>query len=228
MRTFYIVGRNTKSKNALKKTLKRLGFEYRIIKPGFIISLGGDGTFLFSERKYPGIPKILMRDSNICKKCDDLEYDELFMKILLGNYVIVKHMKLEAIHNRKKYLATNDFIIRNKTPVHAIRFLVDVDDKEMPLIIGDGIVVSTPFGSSGYHESITRKTFKEGIGLAFNNTTVDFKHKVLHENSIVKIKLLRHDAHFGVDNDPKIMTFRQGETITIKRSKKTSKVIKVI
>jgi NAD kinase len=228
MKSYNIVGNNKKSIVSLKKLLKRLGFVFNKKKPDMIISLGGDGTFLFCERKFPGVPKLLIKDSQVCSKCQDLKFDEIFMKILLNNYIIINHIKLIATFNKKKYIATNDFIIRNKTPTHAIRFQVTIDHKESSTIIGDGVVFSTPFGSTGYHHSITRKKFDKGIGIAYNNTTKEIKHKILHENSIIKMKILRHNAHFGVDNDPKIMTIKEGQTIKIQLSKKVAKVIRVI
>jgi len=228
MKSFYIVGKNKKSKDDLKKTLKRLGCQYKILKPEMIISLGGDGTYIYSERIFPGIPKLLIRDSDICKKCNDLGFDELFMKILINNYVIVENIKLEAVYKRKKYYATNDFIIRNKKPTKALRFNISIDNKPTAIIIGDGIVAATPFGSTGYYNSISRNKFSKGIGLAFNNTTKPIKHRVLHENTIIKLKLLRNDAHFGIDNDPKVLTIKEKETVTIKRSKSTAKIIRVI
>ncbi|MBT3407256.1 hypothetical protein HN415_01090, partial [Candidatus Woesearchaeota archaeon] len=171
MKSYQIIGHNKKSVESLKKLLKRLGFKYEKKDPDMIISLGGDGTFLYSERKFPGIPKLLIKDSQVCSKCQNLKFDEIFMKILLKNYIILEHSKLVATFNKKKYLATNDFIIRNKTPTHAIRYQVTVDEKETLVIIGDGVVISTPFGSTGYYNSITRTNFNQGIGIAYNNTT---------------------------------------------------------
>jgi len=227
VKSFYIFGRSQKSINVLKSTLKRLGFEYKR-NPDIMISLGGDGTFLYAEREYPGIPKLLMRDSKICEKCEDMGFDELFMKIHLNNYKIITYPKLEATFRKKKYIATNDFVVRNRTPIHAIRFRVKVDEKEYDELIGDGVVISTSFGSTGYHKSITRIKFDQGIGLAFNNTTKEMKHKVLHQNSVIKIKLTRHDADFGIDNDPRVRTVKEGETITVRRSKQNAEVVRVI
>jgi len=227
MNRFGIIGRNKRNSNKLRKTLEHLGFKYSR-RAQFIISLGGDGTFLYSERKTPGIPKLLIRDNNICKKCDNHEFDELFTKIMLKNFVFMEFFKLEATFRRKKYIATNDFILRNKTPTHALRFLVEIDGKESKLYIGDGVVIATTFGSTGYYYSITKQKIVNGIGLAFNNVTGKVNQKVLHENSVIKIKILRHEAHFGIDNDPKIQVARENETITIKQSKKTAKIMKVI
>lgn len=228
MQKIYIVGKNRQNVNKLKETVKKLGFQYSKLSPGIVISLGGDGTFLYSERKYPGIPKLLMRDSRICQKCNNLEFDEMLMKISLNDYTTVNHMKLEARYKNKKYTAVNDFVIRNKVPVQALRFEIIVGNRPVQKLIGDGIVVSTPFGSTGYYNSISRMKFKKGIGIAFNNTTTPVKHLVLNESSIVKIKILRHKAYFGTDNDPAIKTLKPKESLTIRKSRSYAKIVKLI
>ncbi len=227
MESFNIVGKNRKSVDALEKTLLRLGFEFRKYKPDMIISLGGDGTYLYSERKYPGIPKLLVRDSDICTKCSNLEFDRLFMKIRLKNYVLMENIKLQAVFRRKRHIAANDVVIRNRHPIQAVRFEVSIDGKTMGLVIGDGIVVSTPFGSTGYHYSITKKKFSEGIGLAFNNPTKPVRNRLLDENSVVRIKLIRHDAYLVFDNDPGILTMKEGEKVTVRKSRMIARIIKV-
>jgi len=228
MKTFNIIGWNRSSVEAMKATVKRLGLKYKKRNPDMIISLGGDGTFLSSERKFPKVPKLLIRDSDICQKCANLEFDEIFMKIILKNYVLMKYLKLEAIYKSKKYLATNDIVVRNQVPLYALRFEVTINNKKKPCMIGDGIVLSTVFGATGYHYSITKKKFTKGIGLAFNNLTENVAHKILPDNSVVKLKLIRHDADFCIDNDPKIMKMKEGETVTIKGSRKFAQIIKVI
>ena len=150
------------------------------------------------------------------------------MNIHLGNFVIKEYTKIEALYKRKKFTATNDFVIRNRTPVHALRFEVQVNEKKLPQLIGDGIVVSTCFGSTGYFESITGEKFNKGLGLAFNNTTTNRKHMFLDENSTIKLKIIRHRAHFGVDNDPEIQTISPGETITFRSSKQVAKIVRII
>jgi len=224
MLKFHIVAKNKKNANAIKDTAVRLGMQ-PAKKSEFIISVGGDGTFLKAERDYPSIPKLLIRDSNVCQKCNNLEYDQVFMAVVGEEYSIVKHTKLEIYLNKKFYYAVNDFAIRNTLPTHAIRFVVSVDESEYPGMIGDGVVVATPFGSTGYFYSITRKTFKKGIGLAFNNITVPVKHRILKKESVIKIRLVRHDAHLSADNDPKVLTFKEKDTVTIKASKKFAQII---
>jgi NAD kinase len=223
---FQVVGRNISGNIALRKTLLRLGFKTGN-KPDMIICLGGDGTFLYNERKFPGIPKLLIRDSEICKKCENRQLDELFKKIGIGKYTIHDYSKLEAMHRGKKLVATNDFVVRNRTPTQAIRFEVAVDGKKLGIMIGDGIVVSSVFGSTGYHYSITKKSFDEGIGLAFNNITGKERSILLPANAKVSITLIRHYAHLGHDNSPDLMTIREGETVIIRNSKSVARIVRV-
>jgi len=225
MLKFVVVARNPKNAGPIKKTAVRLGF-VQSTKPEFIISIGGDGTLLRAEHKYPGIPKLMIQDSNVCQKCQDLEYDDIFMCLADEQYKIKEHRKLEARINGKKLYAMNDVSVRNKLPIHAIRFTVTVGDEVYPLI-GDGAVISTPYGSTGYYYSITNKHFRKGIGLAFNNVTTKTKNRVLRKNAVVTVKLFRHDAEVTIDNDLNIQTLKEGQTITVKNSDRLAKIIRI-
>lgn len=227
MKTFLVYGKNKSSVSSLAASLRRLGFE-PAKRPDFVVSVGGDGTYLYSEREYPGIPKLLIRDQSICQKCSRLEFDELFLKLHLKSYKVIENIKLEAVVGGRKLTATNDFVIRNRECIHAIRFRVQIDKRVAGDFIGDGIVAATPFGSSGYFSSIARKTFHEGIGLAFNNTTSKAEHMVLHENSVVRFSLLRHMADFAADNNPKTRTLRPGRQVTIRKSRLVARLIRII
>ena len=42
-----------------------------------VIAHGGDGTLLWSERDYPGIPKLPMRDARTAPQCQTHQYDRV-------------------------------------------------------------------------------------------------------------------------------------------------------
>lgn len=157
-------------KNSQKITplVKKLGIGIVNTNPDVIISFGGDGTLLVSEKLYPGIPKLPIRDSAICKKCPKHKEETLLKQLLDNSLELKEYKKLTTTIFYKDFYALNDFVIRNLTPIHTIRFKVIPGNK---LFIGDGVVVSTPFGSTGYFKSITGKSFQEDFGVAFNNTT---------------------------------------------------------
>ncbi len=39
------------------------------VNPDVVIAFGGEGTFLYSEMTYPGVPKVLVLHSSKCQKC---------------------------------------------------------------------------------------------------------------------------------------------------------------
>jgi len=229
-----LVRKYNRSISNLKKEVTQAGFQYVTQKPDFVISVGGDGTFFFAERKYPGVPKIMVRESQVCEKCNEGTLNELLIRYRKGFFKIKEYFKLESVVKRKKgasfrVIAANDVILRNKVLTRALRFSVSINNKIVDSeVIGDGIVFSSPFGATAYFKSITRQTFTRGIGIAFNNTTKLLNNIIVKENAKIKITLLRENADLGFDNDPKTYTLHEGDTIMIQKSKKVSRIISII
>lgn len=199
----------------------RQGFEIVEENPEIVISYGGDGTLLASERKYPSLAKLPIRNSAVCKKCSEHEEEALLKKLLKGALKLKEYGKLETEIEGKKLLALNDFVIRNKDAIHSIRFRMPPDEK---LIIGDGIVISTPFGSSGYFKSITDQTFDSGFALAFNNTTDKMDPRYFKDNEQVTFKLVRGQAALTSDNSPDIYIIPEGMEIKFSLSDQKAKI----
>lgn len=211
-----IVGKET---TEIEKKIKDAGFEIVKENPEIVISYGGDGTLLHAERQYPGIPKLPMRNSRICKKCPNHEDKVLLKDLLEGKLQLKQYQKLETTIYYKKLYALNDFVIRNTEPIHTIRF--EVNDK---FFIGDGIIISTPFGSTGYFKSVTDKAFKTGFGVAFNNTTAKFPPLLLGGKETVSFSLKRGRATLSFDNSPDIFTIDEGSEISFKLSDQVARI----
>ncbi len=221
-----VYGKTPESRAQLLKAAKKAGFTYDEKKPDLVISYGGDGTFLWAERRYPGVPKALFRYSKTCKKCHNLPIDHALELIRKRKYKIVTHPKLEAKIDSTILVGTNDIVIRNAMPTHAIRFKITINGKKInEEFIGDGIVTATPFGSTAYFHSITKKTFAKGIGIAFNNTTVEHPPILLPERAKVQLTMTRGEAFLVADNEPRMVVLTPGKQVTITISKKKARVI---
>ncbi len=228
MLKLYVLG---KSREKVAKIKRRLKASYIIekAKPEIVLVIGGDGSFLYAERHYPGIPKLIVRDSKVCKKCINnsisIEKLEECLKSL-DSYNTASYKKLEAELKGKRFLCTNDFIIRNLEPGYAIRFSVELKGKlAYNCLIGDGIVVSSNYGSTGYFYSITKTSFKKGIGIAFNNITRKLRKAVVPEDSVIIFRLLREKAVFCYDNAKEKIRLLPGDKIVIRASKKEARII---
>lgn len=213
-----LFGKYAKNIEGLVKSL-----DCEIVKenPQVVISYGGDGTLLSSEREYPEIPKLPLRNSQVCNKCTLHEDEVMLKKLISGKLHLKEYKKLETTIIYKKFYALNDFVIRNSLPTRAIRFRGSTNNE---LLIGDGIVVSTPFGSTGYFKSITDKTFEKGLGLAFNNTTEKDPPVILDDQDSVTFKLIRGKATLSFDNSPDVFDIDENSELTFKLSNKGAKI----
>lgn len=216
-----IEGKNAKD---LTKLIKHLEFEIVSLNPDVIISYGGDGTLLSLERKYPGVPKLPIRDSLICKKCPKHKEEILLQALLQGKLKIKEYQKLHTNTYGTDLLALNDFVVRNENPIHTIRFKVFNNGIPVGFFIGDGIVIATPFGSTGYFKSVTGKSFNSGFGLAFNNTTEKESPIYLNANDDINFQLARGKATLSFDNNPDVLQISEGSELIFKLSDQVAKI----
>lgn len=221
-----------KNSNNIAGLVKSFGFEVVDSNPDVIISYGGDGTLLSSEREYPGIPKLPIRNSQFCHKCPEHEDKTLLEKLSDSKLQLKEYAKLETEVLYKKFYALNDFVIRNQHPIHAIRFkvILPLSPRRMSgsinntLYIGDGVVISTPFGSSGYFKSITGQTFNQGFGVAFNNITEKVEPLILKDAQSLTFKLIRGKATLSFDNSSDIFNIAEGSELIFKLSDQVAKI----
>jgi NAD+ kinase len=216
----HIFGRDPKKIQEFKSSLNEFSLEYSEENPELVICYGGDGTFLIAERVFPGIPKIFIKGSEISNKGEEIDIKNAINNYLNKSYKIEKIKKLKAVQKgifeRRELLGVNDIVIRNTLPTEAIRFKLKINGKEIEEeFIGDGIVVSTHFGSGGYFSSITGKEFKEGIGLAFNNVKGNGKELYFPENAKIEIIITRGPGVLVADNNRDYVNLEKEDRIII-------------
>ena len=224
MRRINIVGKDIEKKEEFKQKLLEKGFEYVEENPSLVICYGGDGIFLIAERVFPGIPKILIRGSNISNKGVDCDIGEILEKYEKKEYEIQKIKKLKAVYKgefeTRNLISVNDVVIRNSLPTQAIRFKVKINDKEIEKeFIGDGLVIATPYGSSkgAYFYSITRESFEDGIGIAFNNVTEHYSKIILGDKGRIEVEITRGPGILVADNNRDYINLEKGDKIIIEK-----------
>jgi NAD+ kinase len=127
----------------------------------FIISFGGDGTLISTVRKSFDfdIPILGVHAGNLGFLAD-LSLDELdafVEKIIQNRYRTDERAVLEAtvIKNTKevKYYAFNDIVLTRTRVSNMIHIETLVDSKSFNTYYGDGVILSTPTGSTAYNLS---------------------------------------------------------------------------
>ncbi|HZK44522.1 MAG TPA: NAD(+)/NADH kinase [Syntrophomonadaceae bacterium] len=122
-----------------------------------VVVLGGDGTILRAARHYghQGVP-ILGVNMGTVGFLSNVEVDEFYQnidRIIQGDYILENRMMLEiAVYKDDlivdKGYCLNELVVKSKTH-QMISFNIDIDDA-LSYYKGDGVLVSTPTGSTAY------------------------------------------------------------------------------
>lgn len=133
-----------------------------------LLVLGGDGTLLTAGR-YAAASHLPVLGINLGRFgfLSELSLEELPYyadAILNGTYTIEERMILQAaIPGGETYIAINDFVVRETSLVKTSYLYFAIDGEEFPKIPGDGLIVSTPTGSTAYNLSAGGSIVSPGV-----------------------------------------------------------------
>lgn len=223
----------------VERELARRGFSIDKFKPDIAVSIGGDGSALVAEHLYPGVPRLTIKHSKLCNKCevgDGHDLAEVIGKLADKEYKVVEEMKVEGSvvsagsrSRDERLVGLNEINVSHSLPTCAIRFDVFIDGKPVSTdVIGDGAVIATPYGSTAYFRTITGRKFSKGIGIALNNSNKDVKYHFAGENSEVRIKLNRGPAVMCADNNTTMVQLSEGDTVVVRRAKDKARLIELV
>jgi len=125
-----------------------------------IIVLGGDGTLIsvarqIGERNVPILGINLGRLGFLTEVTRD-ELPEMLELLVKGEYQVSERMMLDAIIHRDgkqvgKYTVLNDVVINKGALARIIDMETFVDGRHLSTYKADGLIISTPTGSTGYN-----------------------------------------------------------------------------
>ena len=209
-------------KEDIVPVLEQCGVEISDKSPDAVIAYGGDGTFLSSERAFPGLPKLPLRDSRTGPLCAAHNIRNLVERFASGKLEKSELIKINGFFMNKKITALNDIFIHNYNRNRAIRSSVWIDDElYLKEDMNDGIGIATPHGSTAYFRNITNCIFRSGIGLAFSNSRDHSTHIVVPEYSVIRIKVTRGPVVVVYDNADETDRLEPGEEISVRKSDKS-------
>jgi NAD+ kinase len=120
--------------------------------------LGGDGAILRAARQM-GYRQTPVLGVNLGKLgfLADLSPDELrtcFPQVVQGDYRVTQHLMFECVvespSGTQTYLGLNDIAIFAGPPFHMIELDLLVDSETASRYSGDGLIISTPIGSTAH------------------------------------------------------------------------------
>lgn len=149
----------------LEKTINKFENLHKIDEEKtLILSIGGDGTLISTCRE---VAKNGFKNLNVLGVYDgtlgfltDIKIDKLnefFADFLKGKYEIKKPLMLEiSLKNSKneiKLIAFNDLVLSRSAVLSMSKVDAYLDDEYFNTYYGDGVIVSSPVGSTAYNMS---------------------------------------------------------------------------
>ena len=128
-------------------------------RPDYVLVLGGDGTLLNATRKLApiGIPLLGINLGNLgfLTGIELSELHEGLTSLINQEIVVEERMMLEAVVLRKDkeeetFIALNDIVISKGAFSRMIRLKMTVSDQNVGIFPCDGLIVSSPTGSTAY------------------------------------------------------------------------------
>jgi len=199
-------------------------------KSDFLLSIGGDGTLLKAvtyvrESEIPIMGINTGRLGFISSISAD-QIDDAITDILKGDYKINERTLLELGSDKnlfkEKNFALNEVAVSKKDTSSMIRIDAYVDDEFLNTYWADGLVVSTPTGSTGYSLSCGGPIIMPGT----NNIIItpnaphnlNVRPIVIDDNSVIKLKVEDRDQLALVSLDSRSRAFDSETELIIKKA----------
>tara|TARA_B100000214_G_C23942184_1_gene616231 strand:+ start:709 stop:1563 length:855 start_codon:yes stop_codon:yes gene_type:complete len=195
----------------------------------YIISFGGDGTLLNtvsligkSETKILGV--------NV-GKLGFLSYDvsevfeQIIEEIIRSNYTL-EQRSLVSISNKKDIIknnfALNEISVIKKDSSSMIKIHCYINNKFICTYWSDGLIISTPTGSTGYSLScggpILTPDTKNLIITPISPHNLSLRSIIISDDSKIKLKIENQGYNFLVSMDSRSYTFKGEQELIIKRA----------
>ena len=211
----------------------------------FALVLGGDGTLLRACKKlyFLDIPMLGINYGNLgyLTGCNPENALEAIEKIVIGNFTIEKRAMLsgQVVRNGESvysFVALNECAFYRASFLKAFTMEIYINGVYTHSVVGDGLIVATPTGSTSYNMSVGGPVltpnadnmvitpvspiyFPKSSLVANGSDSVDIGIKV---NSITKIGT----PSLQIDGDV-AFELQSGDVVKIRKHEKCARIIKV-
>ena len=206
-----------------------------------LICFGGDGTILHAARdaiahKVP-VLGVNMGSVGFMAELEHSELD-LLSRVAEKKYTLEPRMMLDVVIRRGKDivcrdLALNDAVITKGAVARVIDLDVSGDGVPIYDFSGDGVILSTPTGSTAYSMSaggpIVEPTAENIIVTPICAHALHAKSLVLDRSRVVRVKigrLSRKSAHLSVDGG-RAFKLCSSDVVEVRRSKCVTQVVRL-
>ncbi len=196
----------------------------------FVVAIGGDGTLLRAVKEGKPIVGVKAGRRGFLMDVPKERVGEIFDRLKEGDYKEEEYLLIEGDYNGKKIRAFNEIGVMFDRP-EAIQLSARFGSTEIT-VEGDGILISTPQGSSGWSMSITRNLIcskLDVLEVVFVNPIYQPLRSIVVDAVPITVKMLDkgyiQTARIVADGEV-FSTIRTNEELTIFPLKTKAKVLR--
>jgi NAD+ kinase len=206
-----------------------------------LVTLGGDGTLLRGARLLAGRPVPILGINlgrlGFLTSCGRDETELALRRLASGDYLAERRMQLEARAldgsgvTRKRWFALNDVVLHKGGFARVLHLSVSANGDPVGTYAADGIVFSTPTGSTAYSLSaggpVVVPTL-ESIGLTpISPHTLAIRPLVLAADTELRVHTDDGPDELLVTVDGQVgTTFAIGETLVVRRADRHAQIVR--
>lgn len=214
-----------------------LDFDDICKKVDFLVSVGGDGTLLGMVRKsFKYELPVLGINLGTLGFLTDLSMEQLpkFLdELVKQKYKISERMLFEGFINNnakeKNFIAFNDIIISRKSISSMIKIRGKIDEKPFNTYYGDGVIVSTPTGSTAYNLSVGGPIVHPFTNAFIINPisphSLTQRPLVMPSDFEVEFEIIDEQGAVVIIDGQEIFELKENESIKIKAASKKIKML---
>jgi NAD+ kinase len=196
-----------------------------------ILVFGGDGTMLRVAREVAGLRTPILGVNTgglgFLTAVSSTQTDALLADLWMDNYEVETRPLIEATrpgHDRQ--LALNDFVISRSHIPRLIELEVRVDGVELTSYRCDGLIISSPTGSTAYSLAAGGAVVApnaEVIALTpLSPHTLSIRPVIVSLSSVVQVRVLSSRVKTLLSADGQVQTqLAHGDVVTVRRSRRT-------
>lgn len=213
-------------------------FEGDDFNADYVISMGGDGTFLKAAVRVgiKSIPLIGINMGRLGFLADVLpgEVESALQAVLEGNYNIEEHTAIQISTNGGDFdgchYALNDIAVLKRDIASMIGIHTNIDGSFLVNYQADGLIVSTPTGSTAYSLSnggpiIVPQTRTLCLTPVAPHS-LNIRPIVISDSSTVTLEVESRSHNYLVAVDGRSYTMHEGSTVTISKAPFVTRIVK--
>jgi NAD+ kinase len=196
----------------------------------FVISMGGDGTFLKAAARVgnKGIPILGVNMGRLGFLADvnpeDIEHT--LRALHEGHY----EMESRAVIEVNGHYALNDIAILKRDTASMISIRATINDQLLNIYQADGLIISTPTGSTAYSLSNGGPIIVPGTNvLAMTpvaSHSLNTRPIVLPDSAVIELDVESRSHNYLIAVDGRSMTCQEGTKLVVRRAPYNINVVK--